>query len=139
MQSVEDFMIEYLRSRRIRVETEVNEEMTFRRNFFAEECRWNNRAKELEVARNEHIVRVWYDDTKAYVSTQVPSPYFQMRYRLQRNGDGWLIRCVEVKCAKCLGPTCAMCDGTGWLGMRDQPGEIVPEPDSVVRRFSEGH
>jgi hypothetical protein len=140
MQSVEDFMNEYFRERTVEIEREIQRKSSFRKRFLAEDCIWDSNKGHADVSRSEEIVRVWYSNAKAYVITTRPAGLFsKLRYHLQPNGESWLIRCVEVRCAPaCAGPACKACGGTGWTGIGDETEATVPDPEEDPPRFLSG-
>jgi hypothetical protein len=137
MQSPEEFMNEYFQARAIEIERDIERRSAYRKKFFTEQCLWDSRKGEADRSRSETVLRVWYSDSTAYVITRNPRPLPELRYHLKRSGENWLIRCVEMRCYACSGPRCSSCHGKGWLGIGDEPDEIVTDPESDPPPFPE--
>ncbi len=92
----------------------------FRRRFHTDDCLWDSRAGWLEVIENEKVLEVSTSTEAAEVITIRHIPIVQqLRYRLQRHRDSWLIQEVNRWCDSCRGRAgkvdCILCRGNGWI------------------------
>ena len=137
MQSVEEFMSQYLDERVAEEKREQASRAPFRQKFHTNDCRWDSRAGTLEMIQSERVLRVASSGTTAEAITIRHSPSLadsdhQLRYHLQGSHDGWLIRSVDVWCHSCRGEAgkedCIFCHGTGWFN-DGMPKTVVPKGD----------
>src|SRR5882762_3756884 len=127
MQTAEDRMIEYLRERTALLKEDVVRFAAFRRKFYAEDCRRDNREGILKESESETIINVSTTASEAEVITGVEDPkggIRRLRYRLRAANERWLINRLEIECPSCKGETgnrsCEGCHGTGWLVRKTQ-------------------
>ena len=128
MQSVEEFMRQYLNERLVDEKREQASRAPFRRKFHMDDCRWDSRAGQLEMMHTERVLSISPSATKADVVTTrefptIPGSVHQLRYHLESHNDSWLIREVDVWCLACHGEAgnsgCRFCHGTGWRSTSD--------------------
>ena len=125
MQSPREFIQQYFEERVVEEKREQASRAPFRQKFHTDDCRWDSRAGTLEMIQSEKILSLSSSDTTAEVITSREAPsrpidgLHQLRYNLQRTGDRWLIKSVDVWCYSCHGVAshtdCIFCQGTGWL------------------------
>lgn len=119
MQSAEEFMRVYFRSRTDQIKTEIQNRQSFRAEFFTDGCVWDSRKNEDTRSEAESIVSVSGTDSEAAVITQPASPFPKFRYHLRKETQRWLIRGVDIECQTCDGTganeQCPVCQGSGWL------------------------
>ena len=126
MQSVHDFMGEFLRARVIEEEALQSARLPFRKKFFSPDCQWDSRSRSLEKLRSEKVSSVEFSPTGPVATTSYRNPFSKrnsgtvlfMRYHLMAKDDGWIIRVAEMGCVACEGvgdATCPACKGRHWL------------------------
>lgn len=133
MQSATEFMQQYFEDHTLEERREQAARSPFRRKYYTDDCYWESCAGTLEMIQTEKVLKASASDATAEVITtrHIPSVH-QLRYHLDRNGDGWLIRSVDVWCLSCHGEAgvreCIFCHGTGWTDDRE-PKAPLPKDD----------
>ena len=134
MQSIEEFMRQYLDERITEERREQASRAPFRRKFHTDDCRWDSRAGTLEMIQSERILNVSNSGATAEVITtrdcsRLINGVHQLRYHLQRGGEGWLIQSVDLWCHACHGvrgqESCIFCHGTGWLDRKKSEASLL--------------
>lgn len=124
MQSAEEFMRDFFCARTVQLKKELEDRVPFRQRFFTDDCFWESRSGVIERNESESIVSITDFESEVEVVTQKIDPFPKLRYHLQRADQHWLIRCVEMECSSCReaigNVNCVFCNGTGWLGDKDQ-------------------
>ncbi len=125
MQSIEEFMRDYLSSRMAEERREQASRAAFRNKFYTRSCVFDSRAGTLEMIESEGILSTSINAEKGDAITASKNPLLpgnlpsKQRYHLQRAGDTWLIQDVEFACHVCDGKEgcndCWLCKGKGWI------------------------
>jgi hypothetical protein len=123
MQSVEEFMREFLAAHVAEEERLLAVWKPFRERFFTPDCPWDNREGTLEMLQSEEIISIAASESKPSVITaatilsrSVPQKQ-HFRYHLTAT-DRWLIWHVELECQNCKthgDENCPICHGKHWL------------------------
>jgi len=125
MQNIEDFMREFFRARIAEEQKLQVTRAPFRREFFADDCRYDSHADTLRRMESEKIVTVEEGKCDPKVITEQTFHYsggiktIRMRYHLRYVNDHWLIWNVQTACFVCEGhgdQNCPYCKGKQWLG-----------------------
>src|SRR5262245_49695404 len=99
MQSIEEFMTQFLADRAVIHRKELEQFVLFRKKYYTNDC-WLGRMRQgkLEqiLGEQETILRVSYSDTQPEAITVLTdgTNTLRMRYQLQAVADGWLIHSV---------------------------------------------
>jgi hypothetical protein len=137
MQSLEEFMRDFLQTRIALAKSEQSTRARYRQKFYTPDCIFDSREGTVEMLESETIIRSSAGDGAGEVVTEVtnplcPYPPVKHRYCLKQEGGSWRIRDVQVACVQCAGEpgnrTCPVCRGTGWL--ESSPRNWKWPPDS---------
>jgi len=132
MQSVKEFMNRFFQERIAQEEREQASRIPFLREFYTEGFHWIRHGGRLEMFRSERISSISSSDKVAEVITHRDNlgneaERHDMRYHLQKSGDGWVICGVDLRCCSCSGEpgedNCPCCHGTGWRSISKAPAE----------------
>ena len=125
MQSLKEFMREYLNSRIAQERKELANREPFRKKFYSAECMFDSRAGTVEMIESETLEALSELGEEGEAITSLRNPLVdadfrtKQRYLLKRTGDTWLIRNVDLPCQLCNGEKgrsdCWWCKGEGWL------------------------
>jgi len=123
MQSVEEFMREFLDEQIALEKQEQARRLPFLQRFYTEDCLWGKRVGRLELVQSLKVRSISSTATKAEVVTSrlangEPELYCEIRFRLESQGQRWRICGVDLRCCCGSGESaeagCASCHGTGW-------------------------
>jgi hypothetical protein len=131
MQSVEDFMKEFVRSRTESYREWCKAYEPYIERFYVAGYRPFNPRISVISSESERVLEVVRTKDEVYVVTSGPLSGGQHhhRYGLVASGDSWQIASVEVRCAVCSGPgmrkvhQCKPCNGSGWVYLSGQSRE----------------
>ena len=122
MQSAEDFLRDYLRSRTKVARDSWSIHDLHEKRFFAPNYTPWNHEKAIAGLESERVVTG--TNIEGMVEIVTASESFGMaertRYRLNRQDDSWRIVSIESACCVCMGSgeernrTCNICKGKGW-------------------------
>ena len=125
MRPAEAFMLEFFRARIVEEQQHQANRASFRRKYFAEDCRHDSHADTLRRMESEKIVTTDGRDSETRVITEQTVQHkgqirrMRFRYHLQPLNDDWLIHTVQTGCLVCEGrgdKNCPYCKGRLWLG-----------------------
>src|SRR3974390_1087760 len=121
MENVDGFMREFLAARISEEKQVLANRVPYRKRFFVTDCKWDSRARTLEMIESEHVVIIDESAGHAKVITAYKNPFsklgvqtFRRRYHLTTSGERWQIQLVENECFLCKGngdATCHYCKG----------------------------
>ena len=128
MQSLEEFMREFLRDRVEEEKREQAQHALFRKKYYSEDCHWGNRAGVLEKYQSESLITASTSETTGEAITIFTNPYHteasrvyrcRLRYHLKLVAGRWLIHSLDFECRYCKGEkgsrVCHFCGGEGWI------------------------
>jgi hypothetical protein len=123
MQSVEEFMLEYLQENIAVLKRSLDDFAPFRRKFYTDDfilgSRRADKLKEL-LEETEKIIQISSSDKTAKVITVKTgkAASSKVRYNLVAANKNWLIQSMDSECPLCLGmegnTSCSICKGEGW-------------------------
>jgi hypothetical protein len=124
MQSIEEFMREFLHSRCVEEQRQFASRTPFLAKYYGEEYRSNRSTYRLGMLQSEEIVSVTNLNSESVVVTVYRNPLykpdnqmFRQRYHLMPSDNSWLIQFVEYECPLCSGlgdSSCTVCKGKHW-------------------------
>ena len=124
MQSIEEFMREFLRVRLAEEKRTQNIRAPFRKKFYCDDLDRKSYSHILAMFQSEEIVSVSGSGSEATVVTVYKNPFYKpasqmhrKRYHLKPAGESWSIQRVEAECPLCMGrgdESCPYCKGKHW-------------------------
>jgi hypothetical protein len=124
MQSVEEFMREYLQACCVEEQRRFASRTPFLEKYYSEEYLSNRSTLLLQMLQSETIICVSNLNSEVVVSTSHKNPFYpddkqkyHRRYHLMPSDNGWLIQFTEIECQFCWGlgdSSCPTCQGKHW-------------------------
>jgi len=138
MQTVEQFMLEYLNEMDAMLRKNLDDFIPFREKFYTDDCilgsRRADKLKEL-IAEVEKVLRISSSEKTTEVITVKTGKggSTKVRYNLVTANKNWLIQSMDLECPLCVGvegnTSCSICRGDGWYRILGKRADHSKLPD----------